>query len=62
MFGLKQRQSGAHLELEVPPHVYDALSVDGIVNLDEILPALVAAIVGAAFSPSRRPLEITLTA
>ena len=62
MFGPKQRHAGAHVELEVPPDVYDALSVDGVVNFEEILPALLAAIVGAAFSPSRRPLEIILTA
>lgn len=62
MFGLKQRLAGAHVELEVPRDVYDALSVDGVVNLEEVLPALVAAVVSVALSPSRRPMEITLTA
>ena len=61
MFGSKQRR-GAHVELEVPAHVYDALSVDGVLNLEEVLPALLTAIVGAALSPTRRPVEITLTA
>lgn len=62
MFGRAHIPSETHVELTVPPHLYESLQDEGV-DIADLMPSLLAAILSAAVGAGRGgAVEVSVTA